>query len=118
MLRAIVFDKDGTLFDFHETWGGWAATALDTLAGGDRALVAQLSDAIGYDLVLGHFRPDSPAIAGTSASAAAKHRDHLIIPRIRRFLWVISRKLPEMDLTMVVRTRITRRGLACERRRC
>ncbi|WP_424975506.1 HAD family hydrolase [Dinoroseobacter sp. S124A] len=70
MLRAIVFDKDGTLFDFHETWSGWAATALDTLAKGDRALVAQLSDAIGYDLVLGHFRSDSPAIAGTSAEIA------------------------------------------------
>lgn len=70
MLRAIVFDKDGTLFDFHDTWSGWTKMALNSLAGGDHALVARLSDAIGYDLVLGHFQPDSPAIAGTSAEIA------------------------------------------------
>lgn len=70
MLRAIVFDKDGTLFDFHDTWSDWTVKALNSLAGGDHALVARLSDAIGYDLVLGHFQPDSPAIAGTSAETA------------------------------------------------
>ena len=25
---AILFDKDGTLFDFHATWSGWAADII------------------------------------------------------------------------------------------
>ena len=31
---ALVFDKDGTLFDFHATWGAWSAGFIQELAGG------------------------------------------------------------------------------------
>jgi phosphoglycolate phosphatase len=27
-IRGLVFDKDGTLFDFHATWGGWSRQPL------------------------------------------------------------------------------------------
>lgn len=77
VLRAIIFDKDGTLFDFHETWSGWAADALLHLAGGDGALAMRLADAVGYDLMLRQFHPDSPAIAGTSAEIAVLLTPHL-----------------------------------------
>lgn len=77
MLRAIIFDKDGTLFDFHQTWSGWAADALQHLAGGDSALAMRLADAVGYDLVLRQFHADSPAIAGTSAQIAVLLAPHL-----------------------------------------
>jgi len=77
VLRAIIFDKDGTLFDFHQTWSGWAADALQYLARGDGALALRLADAVGYDLFLRQFHPDSPAIAGTSAQIAVLLAPHL-----------------------------------------
>jgi phosphoglycolate phosphatase len=61
----VVFDKDGTLFDFLATWGGWAARFLDELAAGDRAQAARLADAIGFRPERGDFAPGSPVIAGT-----------------------------------------------------
>jgi phosphoglycolate phosphatase len=77
VLRAIIFDKDGTLFDFHETWSSWAADALLHLAGGDGALAMRLADAVGFDLMLRQFHPDSPAVAGTSAQIAVLLAPHL-----------------------------------------
>ena len=41
-LRGIIFDKDGTLFDFDATWGAWAQGMAIELAEGDPALAARL----------------------------------------------------------------------------
>ena len=35
-IRAILFDKDGTLLDFQATWGVWAVGYVDCLADGDQ----------------------------------------------------------------------------------
>ncbi|WP_339112154.1 HAD family hydrolase [Thioclava sp. GXIMD2076] len=64
-IKALLFDKDGTLFDFHATWGVWAARLLDHLSAGDTVLRADLAGAIDYDLATSRFRPTSVAIAGT-----------------------------------------------------
>lgn len=69
-IDAIIFDKDGTLFDFRATWEVWAATALDRLSGGDAALAARGGEAIGFDRATG-FRRDSVVIAGTTGEVAA-----------------------------------------------
>ena len=34
-IRGIVFDKDGTLFDFHATWSAWSAGFIREVTGGD-----------------------------------------------------------------------------------
>ena len=34
-LTGIIFDKDGTLFDFNQTWGKWAETFLTQISEGD-----------------------------------------------------------------------------------
>lgn len=70
MISALIFDKDGTLFDFTATWGGWARSALSALAGGDEALAARLAAAMRYDAQTGRFGPDSTVIAGTTAEVA------------------------------------------------
>jgi phosphoglycolate phosphatase len=66
----IIFDKDGTLFDFRATWDVWALGVITDLAGGNAALAQRIADAARFDLAARAFRPDSPIIAGTNREAA------------------------------------------------
>ncbi|MGI3209834.1 HAD family hydrolase [Roseovarius tibetensis] len=67
---AVLFDKDGTLFDFHATWSVWAQRMIADLAGGDAQLMTRLADAAHYDLDALRFLPSSPIVAGTNREAA------------------------------------------------
>jgi phosphoglycolate phosphatase len=70
-IRAILFDKDGTLVDFDRTWGPAVQAVLRHLAGGDAILYRTLSAESG--LVDGtHFRPDSPLIDEPTSVFAAR----------------------------------------------
>lgn len=69
-IRAILFDKDGTLFDFQATWGQWARSLLSELSGGDVDVQRAMADVIAFDWDTAKFRPDSPAIAGTGGEVA------------------------------------------------
>ena len=42
-IRGVIFDKDGTLFDFQRTWGIWTAQVLARIAGSDEELLEQLA---------------------------------------------------------------------------
>jgi len=64
-VQAILFDKDGTLFDFSASWSAWAAQVLRHLSGGDAGRAREMARAIRFDLERGEFQPDSPVIAGT-----------------------------------------------------
>jgi phosphoglycolate phosphatase len=64
-IGAILFDKDGTLFDFGATWNAWATSFLSDLAEGDRDRAVALGALIGFDLDAGVYAPDSFVIAGT-----------------------------------------------------
>jgi phosphoglycolate phosphatase len=58
-VRAILFDKDGTLLDFEASWCAvYKAMALD-VAGGDPDRAAVLLDSGGFDAEAGRFRPGS-----------------------------------------------------------
>jgi phosphoglycolate phosphatase len=70
MIDGLLFDKDGTLFDFRISWGRWARDFLTRIAS-DAAHARRLGRAIGYDLDSGSFAPDSPVIAATAADIAA-----------------------------------------------
>ncbi|MDH3262381.1 MAG: HAD-IA family hydrolase [Paracoccaceae bacterium] len=76
-IRGVLFDKDGTLFDFHATWSSWARTFLTELASGDAARAAALGRAIGFDTGKALFEPESPIIAGTPGEIAAALLPHL-----------------------------------------
>lgn len=69
-IEGILFDKDGTLFDFHATWGAWAGDFLTDLSGGDQLRAQRLGLAIGYNTETRRFRTDSPVIAGTPGEVA------------------------------------------------
>ncbi|MEZ5686345.1 MAG: HAD family hydrolase [Paracoccaceae bacterium] len=77
MIEAILFDKDGTLFDFDASWGVWAERQLTKLAGGDGTLAGRMAASIGYDLAALHFHPWSPVIAGTLDDAVDLLLPHL-----------------------------------------
>ncbi|MBO9446422.1 HAD family hydrolase [Ruegeria sp. R14_0] len=85
-IDAILFDKDGTLFDFANTWGGFGRSVLEKLSDGDPERIAVLGQAIGFDPVSEEYAEDSVVIAGTVeevADALAAHfsdmtRDELI----------------------------------------
>lgn len=76
-IDGIVFDKDGTLFHFQATWGAWTEGFIRDESGGDAALAARLSDALGFDLDRHAFHPGSPVISATTAEVAAMVLPHL-----------------------------------------
>jgi phosphoglycolate phosphatase len=76
MIDGLIFDKDGTLFDFRISWGQWAKGFLASVSTGpDHA--AALGRAIGFDAATLTFAPDSPVIAATAADIAAALAPHL-----------------------------------------
>lgn len=67
---ALLFDKDGTLFDFAQTWNTWAAEVLNTLSRGDQAAKVGMARVISYDLDRSAFNADSLVIAGSNDEVA------------------------------------------------
>ncbi|MEO0369872.1 MAG: HAD family hydrolase [Pseudomonadota bacterium] len=78
----LIFDKDGTLFDYHATWSVALGDLMANLAGGDDGLRQRMADEMDFDLAAGRFRPTSPIIACTNREAAE----------------VLARALPHWDV--------------------
>lgn len=66
----VLFDKDGTLFDFAATWNVWAGQTIAHFAKGDTALAERIATALAYDWSAQSFMPHSQIIAGTNRDAA------------------------------------------------
>ena len=64
-IKAILFDKDGTLFHFNETWGPWFYDVLLELSDGKHDFLVELSNLLKYDYKTKTFYKNSPFIAGT-----------------------------------------------------
>lgn len=75
-IDAVLFDKDGTLFDFSASWSGWAQKVLQGLAQ-DTEHQVRLARALRFDLAGGRFDPTSPVIAGTLEESA-----ELLVPHL------------------------------------
>ncbi|PQO23666.1 phosphatase [Rhodobacteraceae bacterium WD3A24] len=76
-VAGILFDKDGTLFDFEASWGAWAVQLPGRLGVSAPDEARRLWAAIGYDRDAARFDPASPVIAGTPEEAAACLRPFL-----------------------------------------
>lgn len=63
-IQGIVFDKDGTLFDFNATWGAWTRQMLKAETD-DPETLQRLANVLGYDLKNTRFHPGSIVIADT-----------------------------------------------------
>jgi phosphoglycolate phosphatase len=71
MIKALIFDKDGTLFDFQVSWGRWMHDFLNDLANDGANQIAEMAQAAGFDTQTKTFLPDSKMIAGTTEEGAA-----------------------------------------------
>ncbi len=69
-IDALLFDKDGTLFDFAATWEAFARSFLLRVTGGDPVRAAVVGQAIGFDMVTSSYSQDSIVIAGTPGEVA------------------------------------------------
>lgn len=76
-LRAVLFDKDGTLFDFAATWEAWARACLTRISLGSNARATAIGAAIGFDMATQKFEPGSIVIAGTPSEVAAALAHHV-----------------------------------------
>lgn len=121
MIGGIIFDKDGTLFDFRATWAEWAVRLLAELAGGDLARAGALGAAIGFDLARRDFAPSSPVIAGTPGEIALLLLPHLpgvrLEPLVDRMNLLaaevpLAEAVPLRPLLTALRMRGLRLGLA------
>lgn len=63
-LRGILFDKDGTLLDYHATWMPANFAVATNLSGGDAAKAEMLLMLGGWDKSTGRVRSGSPMAAG------------------------------------------------------
>jgi len=77
MIGGIIFDKDGTLFDFRRTWADWAARLVLELAGGDVAQAQHLGAVVGFDLTTRDFAWNSPVIGRTPVELAQMLAPHV-----------------------------------------
>jgi phosphoglycolate phosphatase len=65
-IRAILFDKDGTLIDFHQSWSPLFRELCLELSDGDHARASAMLNAGGMDLVTGRVRAGSVLAAGNT----------------------------------------------------
>lgn len=66
-IRGILFDKDGTLIDFNQTWFGVVMALARQAADGDESAARSLAEQGGYDWAAHRFRSGSAVAAGTNA---------------------------------------------------
>ena len=93
----VLFDKDGTLFDYESTWNTWAANVIDHFADGQGDVMARLALAMDFDLEAGRFNPTSVVIAGTNREAAecvAKALPELALSQIEHVLMIHASQAP------------------------
>jgi len=69
-IRAVLFDKDGTLLDYHLTWGPINVAAADIAAAGDRVLADRLLALGGMDRTSMITRPGSLLAAAHTVEIA------------------------------------------------
>jgi len=122
MIKGIVFDKDGTLFDFNATWGAWTRGMIATEAGDNPEKIETLANALGYDFEGGVFWPESIVIAETVDFIADALIEHLPdvskkdlmtrmhkaaknVPQVQAApLWPLLNEIKEMDILLGVAT--------------
>ncbi len=115
MIDAVIFDKDGTLFDFRASWGAWTQSLLAELG------QPGLGPVLGFDVATCDFAPDSPVIAMTTPEIAdivlpyVPHLTRDALNAVMNRLAAAAPMVPAVDLPAVLgalRARGLKIGLA------
>lgn len=116
-IKAVLFDKDGTLIDYHLSWGPINRRSADFAAGGDAALARRLLELGGMDAETGITRADSLLAAANTreiaeawAAAGAKQEAGALTRGLDAiFTEAASRAVPVTDLAALFQE-LRRRG--------
>tara|TARA_R110002094_G_scaffold7961_2_gene17261 strand:- start:4475 stop:5188 length:714 start_codon:yes stop_codon:yes gene_type:complete len=120
-IKGLVFDKDGTLFDFAATWEAWAVAFLLRAANGDTDRAIHVGTQIGFDFQAQKFDRDSVVIAGTPHEVAAALKPHFAQLTDAELLEMLNQEaekapqreaVPLIDLLTVLRDRGFMLGVA------
>ncbi len=65
-----MFDKDGTLFRYSETWDTWCGIVLEKLSNGNKTLLEDLAKVVDFDIQSQKLNPNSMVIACTTHEVA------------------------------------------------
>jgi phosphoglycolate phosphatase len=72
-IELVIFDKDGTLIEFHAMWGDWALELGRRLEAATRRPVAgDVFAAIGFDPTSGRIQPGGPLAIATNSEIAER----------------------------------------------
>ncbi len=89
-IKAVLFDKDGTLIDFADTFFEACSKIILQLADGDDELAVKLAEAVGFDTTNNSCSAESEIVGGTSLTIA-----HLWQPLLKRD--TVTRLSQELD---------------------
>ena len=92
MIRAILFDKDGTLTDFRATWEAWMPETVYALARASGADPAEVAEAYGYDLQGGRIAADGLFVTATGPRVAEIVGARIGWPADRLTAWLAPRQ--------------------------
>lgn len=101
-IRAILFDKDGTLADFSATFNPAAGKVIERISDGDQALMTKIANAWGYDLESGEIRDDSIIVAGSGLDITIRLADVMEIGDPRDYSVYLDRLYGEICRETVV----------------
>ncbi len=103
-IKGLLFDKDGTLFDFEATWASWAASLFRSLVESEEK-ANELGKAVGFDLDRQSFQPGSVVVAGTPAEIAkalSSHLPNLSTPELLHFMNEAAENAPQAEATPLI----------------
>lgn len=112
MIEGVLFDKDGTLFDYHATWNGVFQDLARDLCDGDEAGARSLLEAGGYDFDGGFYRSNSILAAGDTRELAQVWARRLgrdvkaLLPHLEKVFSTepVSSAVPAADLKLLLET--------------
>ena len=88
MIRAILFDKDGTLTDFRATWERWMPGMIHDLSAASATPAAAIAEGFGFDLPTGRILPDGLFVTAPGHVMTARVADIVGWPDDRLARWM------------------------------